>query len=99
MAAADEAKFNVLVDSVYDHCWSIAQLPGNENITFSQRDLLETGLIPGNDNALLGRIIQRLMNSYLFAARQDDHGYSSWAVRSIEDAQEHVSPCLLRRLS
>ena len=91
MTATEEAKLNVLVDSIYDHCWSICSLPGNERVTFSQRDLLETGLIPGNDNAALGRVVQGLMNRFLFAARQDDSfGYSVWAVRSVEDAQEYV---------
>lgn len=90
MATTDEAKLNVLVDSIYDHCRGICQLPGNEHITFSQRDLLETDLIPGNDSIMLGRVIQGLMDRFLFAARQDDHGYPVWGVRSREDALEYA---------
>ncbi|KAK0667313.1 putative DNA-directed RNA polymerase III subunit [Cercophora samala] len=84
---AELAKLAILKDELYetikDH--------GSETRTFSQADLKDLGVIPGNNTMMLLNIIQMLTNEKLLVGLQLPGGEIGWRWRSREDAKKYTS--------
>jgi DNA-directed RNA polymerase III subunit RPC6 len=79
---ASDAKIEDLKNQIYAAC--IVEEP---ETVFRQQDILDLGLIPDNDAALLLAVTQRLVDEKLFKMVRD--GQLGWMYRSLEDAQKY----------
>lgn len=79
--AGDDAKIEALKTHIYEQC-----LNEEPDTVFRQQDILEMGVIPDNDAALLLAVTQRLVDEKLFKMVRD--GQLGWMYRPLEDAQK-----------
>lgn len=79
------AKLQVLKDTLYEE----ARSHGSESRMFSQQDLVDLGVVPPNDIALLVRVIQGLCDDKLFVGVTSQSGIA-WRWRSREDAKKYA---------
>ena len=76
---AHDAKLEGLKSQIYEQC-----LDEEPETVFRQQDILDMGVIPDNDAALLLEVTQRLVDEKLFKMVRD--GQLGWMYRPLEDA-------------
>ena len=85
----DPAKLEILREALYEQC----QNHGSQTRLYSQKDLLELGVIPEENAVLLLRVVQQLCDEKLLIPVNDPRQGLLWKWRSEEDALKYVS-CL-----
>ncbi|KAK3362470.1 RNA polymerase Rpc34 [Lasiosphaeria hispida] len=84
--ADDAAKIAILKDALYDK----VRDHGSELRLFTQKDLMELGIIPAGNLLLLVRVVQALTDDKLFVGVNSGAGIA-WRWRSREDAKKYTS--------
>lgn len=84
MAPLAPEKLDILSDLLYDS----ARQEGDDQKAFTQRDLLDLGLIPRDDPQQLVQAVQALVNQRLFFSVQNSRGELAWRLRTREDASK-----------
>jgi DNA-directed RNA polymerase III subunit RPC6 len=84
--AGDPNKIQLLKDFLYNE----ARQHGSEARMFSQQDLIDLGVVPPGDPALLLKVIQGLCDDKLFVGVTSQTGIA-WRWRNKEDAKKSVS--------
>ncbi|KFZ17354.1 hypothetical protein V502_04627 [Pseudogymnoascus sp. VKM F-4520 (FW-2644)] len=77
-----DAKLEILKNQVYEQC-----LDEEPDTVFRQQDILDMGVIPDSDAALLLAVTQRLVDEKLFKMVRD--GQLGWMYRPLEDALKY----------
>jgi DNA-directed RNA polymerase III subunit RPC6 len=77
--SAYDAKLEVIKNQVYEQCQD-----EEPDTVFRQQDILEMGVIPDNDAAMLLAVTQKLVDEKLFKMVRD--GQLGWMYRPLEDA-------------
>ncbi|KAK2069181.1 hypothetical protein P8C59_003785 [Phyllachora maydis] len=85
MAPLAPEKLDILSDLLYDS----ARQEGDDQKAFTQRDLLDLGLIPRDDPQQLVQAVQALVNQRLFFSVQNSRGELAWRLRTREDASKY----------
>ena len=79
----DSAKVQILKDALYDE----ARNHGSEERFFSQKDLIDLGVIPDSNLMLLVKVVQSLCDDRLFVGVNTGSGIA-WRWRNREDAKK-----------
>lgn len=88
-AAKDEndpaaAKLAVWKEALYEKVRETSR----EDDRFTQQDLMDLGVLPPGDQALLLRVIQELSNDKLFVTMRESTGEVSWKWRDVQEAHK-----------
>ncbi|KAH8813153.1 RNA polymerase Rpc34 [Xylogone sp. PMI_703] len=87
-ATATEADITALKNAIYEGCTSIME--DDPDAVFHQQDLLDFGVIPKDDVALLLKVAQALADEKLFKIVMDQEGVG-WKYRTQEEAKKYRS--------
>ena len=82
LESEDRSKFQLIKDSIYDSCVA----GGPETKLYTQRDILDFGIIPNNSGETLMKVIQALTAERLLIVVSLPGGNLAWKWRSAEDA-------------
>lgn len=82
--AAADPQVIALKTALYDTC-----AEESNGAVFRQHDLLDMGVIPGNDINMLLKVMQRLCNENLFKMATDGDGLL-WKLQKVEDAERYA---------
>jgi len=79
----DAAKLQILKDALYDQ----VRGHGSEQRLFTQKEMLDLKVIPGDNLMLLMKVIQSLCNDKLLVASSDNVRGLLWRWRNKEEAK------------